>query len=203
MFCDRLEDPVFHKKKEKLTEKSEKRNIFLLQYIDFFLILFITLRSSSALVAFASPKSDGMKTLIHHQTVCNCCYLKVWHSILRSESINQPETEQTDCIICGSSSEGFSCCFRKVVIPRCSDTGTHSLMLSTIKPPWMLNNTEPVYSELEGTLWCSGCQYCRGIRPLKSLQNNAITQISGVLCCLCSDRQRARAAVSQRLFSPR
>lgn len=137
----------------------------------------------------------------HHQTVCGCCFLKLWHSVLRSESITQLETEQSECIIHGCSSKGFSCCFRKVVIPRCFDTKRCSLILATIKPPWMLNDTEPVYLELEDTLWCTRGQYCQEFKPLKSLQNYAVTQISVTLCWLCSERQRACAAVAQRLFS--
>ena len=80
-----------------------------------------------------------------------------------------------------------------MVIRRCSDTRRHSLMLSAPLP----NNTDA------RSVWVGGHSLMLSGNPAvwNPHKYDAVTQMSGALCCLCSERQRARAAVSQRIYS--
>ena len=84
--------------------------------------------------------SDGMNPSIHHQTTA------IWKYDTAVWDLRASLSWKQSCVIYGSSSRGFSCCFGKAVIPRCSDTRRDSLTLSTIKPPpRTMNNTASVY----------------------------------------------------------
>lgn len=156
MCCDRLEYPVFHKKRAKLTEKPEKINMFLHNCNIYF--SFWSFSSSCDPPVLKCTRSFRFPQIRWDENIdppSNSTQL------LLSESMRQ-HSEIWEHHSAGNRADWlYNIWFFIWRIYLLLQEGGNPKMFwyretfINVKPPRRLNNTEPVYSELDGTLWCS------------------------------------------------